>query len=116
MSKMTVLAGAVAIVALVTALALPIYVEHEHNQAMQRMAGSVERSRILRARPANISCGDAGIAWVTHYSQGFPTIGAVWATNPVNMDSVVKCVDDGFTLLGQPISTNEVLALAAAAR
>jgi hypothetical protein len=84
--------------ALVVALGVPVFVQWEHNQALQRQADWNARAAEQRNSPPSYGCVDG------HYRvQAY--VGPFQSTIPVWTDKgVVSCGSDGYTVNGEPIT------------
>ena len=98
-----------ALAALVFALAVPAYVQWEHNQVLKRQIEWGAQAAVQRNAPATYGCANG------HYRVN-AFIGAFQSSIPIwSEEGVVKCEPNGFTVNGEPVTESEVYGLAAAA-
>lgn len=105
--KIVVVTGfAFALAGITAAIVIPIYVQHEHNQAQERRfewaASSAEAQRKL-AIPA---CEDGHYS-VTDYSSVIPTSIPVWTD-----EGVIECHEGSYSIKGKLLSSGEAQTFA----
>lgn len=88
--------------ALVVALGAPVFVQWEHNQALQRQADWNARAAAQRNSPPSRGCVD-GHYRVQAYVGSFPSSIPVWTDR-----GVVRCGPDGYTVDGELVTEAQV--------
>jgi hypothetical protein len=88
--------------AISTAIGLPIYIDYEHKQALERQSNWESKAAEARRTPPTYDCSDDHYR-VTDYSGALPVSIPVWTEN-----GVVECsADKGFSVDGESITQEE---------
>lgn len=94
------------ITAATAAVVMPIYVEHEHDQALKRQVEWKASAAEARRQPPSSGCAD-GHYRVTDYSGSFPVSIPVWIDN-----GVLECDGDSYSINGKAVSSEEAQGFA----
>lgn len=104
--NLTRIALGFAFVALTAVIVTPIYVEYEHNRALERQAEWEKSAAEARRQPPSSGCSD-GHHRVTDYSGPWPVSIPVWTDK-----GVLECDGGSYWINGKAVSSDEAQVFA----
>lgn len=99
--NLTVIAICFAFVAITVAIVTPLYLKHEHNQALERQFAWKKNTAKARRQPPSSGCED-GHYRVTDYSGRWPVSIPVWTDK-----GVLECDGGSYSISGKAVPSDE---------